>query len=110
MVVNDLLGPARGPEEELDQREDRVTGRYLVGILAPKSAAVEAGEQDTLGTDDPDDPEVGATDASTPPESIARTGSKPMEEKPRSRCFGSRTFSYNLSYFRVSTDGVFTYR
>jgi hypothetical protein len=69
MVVNDLLGPAGGPEEELDQREDRVTGRYLVGMLAPKSTSVEAEEQDTLGTDEQDDPEVGATDASTPPAS-----------------------------------------
>ena len=67
MVVNDLLGPAGGPDEELDQREDRVTGRYLVGMLAPKSTRVEAEGQDTLGTDEPDDPEVGATDASTPP-------------------------------------------
>ena len=69
MVINDLLGPAGGPEEELDQREDRVTGRYLVGMLAPKSTAVEAEEQDALGTDETDDPEVGATDASTPPAS-----------------------------------------
>lgn len=67
MVVNDLLGPAGGPEEELDQREDRVTGRYLVGMLAPKSTPVEAVGQDSLGTDEKDDPEVGATDASTPP-------------------------------------------
>ena len=69
MVVNDLLGPAGGPDEELNQREDRVTGRYLVGMLAPKSTPVEAETQDTLGTDDQDDPEVGATDASTPPAS-----------------------------------------
>lgn len=67
MVVRDLLGPAGGPDEELDQREDRVTGRYLVGTLAPKSTLVEPEEQDALGTDDADDPEVGATDASTPP-------------------------------------------
>ena len=67
MIVHDLLGPAGGAEEELDQREDRVTGRYLVGMLAPKSTPVEAEEQDTLGTDGKDDPEVGATDASTPP-------------------------------------------
>jgi hypothetical protein len=66
MVVYDLLGPAGGPDEELDQREDRVTGRYLVGMLAPKSSSVEAEEQDKLGTDGQDDPEVGKTDASTP--------------------------------------------
>ncbi len=69
MVINDLLGPAGGPEEELDQREDRVTGRYLIGMLAPKATAVEAEEQDALGTDETDDLEVGATDASTPPAS-----------------------------------------
>src|SRR5438093_13072610 len=65
MVVNDLLGPAGGPAEELDQREDRVTGRYLVGMLAPKSTPVEAASQDALGTDEADDPEVGPSDAST---------------------------------------------
>lgn len=64
MVLNDLLGPAGGPDEELDQREDRVTGRYLVGMLAPKSTPVPPEEQDSLGTDEKDDPEVGATDAS----------------------------------------------
>src|SRR5438105_14507635 len=69
MVLNDLLGPAGGPEEELDQREDRVTGRYLVGMLAPKSTPVEAEGQDPLATDDQDDSEVGATDASTTPAS-----------------------------------------
>src|SRR6266850_5735374 len=65
MVVNDLLGPAGGPAEELDQREDRVRGRYLVGMLAPKSTPVEASEQDALGTDESDDAEVGPSDAST---------------------------------------------
>ncbi len=69
MIVNDLLGPAGGAEEELDQREDRVTGRYLVGMLAPKSTPVEVEEQDSLGTDETDDLEVGPTDASTPPTS-----------------------------------------
>jgi hypothetical protein len=69
MVVNDLLGPAGGPEEELDQREDRVTGRYLVGMLAPKSTLVEADGQDALATDDQDDSEAGATDTSTTPAS-----------------------------------------
>ena len=67
MIVNDLLGPAGGSEEELDQREDRVTGRYLVGMLAPKSTPVEAEGQDALGTDDEDDAEVGPTEASTTP-------------------------------------------
>ncbi len=67
MVVKDLLGPAGGLDEELDQREDRVSGRYLIGLLAPKSTPVEAEEQDALGTSEQDDSEVGPTDASTPP-------------------------------------------
>ena len=33
MVVNDLLGPAGGPEEEITERN--VHDRYLVGVLAP---------------------------------------------------------------------------
>src|SRR5436309_6581226 len=65
MVISDLVGPAGGESEELDQREDRVTGRYLVGMLAPKSTPVEANGQDALGTDQADDPEVGPSDAST---------------------------------------------
>src|SRR6476659_7965161 len=65
MVVNDLLGPGGGSAEELDQREDRVTGRYLVGMLAPKSTPVEASGQGASGTDEADDPEVGPSDAST---------------------------------------------
>ena len=34
MVVADLLGPAGGDSEELDERN--VRDRYLVGVLAPK--------------------------------------------------------------------------
>jgi hypothetical protein len=37
MVVNDLLGPAGGPEEEITERN--VHDRYLVGVLAPRTAA-----------------------------------------------------------------------
>ena len=33
-VVKDLLGPAEGPQEEID--DGRVSDRYLVGLLAPK--------------------------------------------------------------------------
>ena len=65
MVVKDLLGPAEGQEEELDQREDHAYGRYLVGLLAPMSAVVEGEVMDRLGTDGADDQEVGTTDAST---------------------------------------------
>jgi len=36
MVIRDLLGPAGGPDEELNQFEDHAYQRYLVGMLAPK--------------------------------------------------------------------------
>jgi hypothetical protein len=66
MVIRDLLGPAGGPEEELDQREDRVRERYLVGALAPRAVSVEAEELDQLGSAEPDDMEVGMTDILAP--------------------------------------------
>jgi hypothetical protein len=34
MVIADLLGPAGGPDEEIDERN--VRDRYLVGVLAPR--------------------------------------------------------------------------
>jgi len=66
MVVNDLLGPAGGNEEELDQREDRAVGRYLVGLLAPKAVKVEGEELDELANGQKDDMEAGTTDKATP--------------------------------------------
>ncbi|MEI6315094.1 MAG: hypothetical protein WCO89_09500, partial [Syntrophus sp. (in: bacteria)] len=65
MVIRDLLGPAGGSDEELDQREDRVRERYLVGALAPKAVSVDAGTLDELGSSEQDDAEVGPTDLST---------------------------------------------
>jgi hypothetical protein len=46
LVVDDLLGPAGGPEEEV--AEDRVTERYLVGMLAPRHTASVPEETDAL--------------------------------------------------------------
>src|ERR1039458_3094574 len=66
MVVKDLLGPAGGPEEELNKDDARVRERYLVGMLAPKAFTVEAAAMDELGINQPEDPEVGATDVSAP--------------------------------------------
>ena len=65
MVVRDLLGPAGGPEEELDQREDHAYGRYLVGLLAPRSAKYEPEQDDRFAADNADDAETGPADAST---------------------------------------------
>ena len=66
MVIRDLLGPAGKTDEELDQREDRVRERYLVGTLAPRNVSVDAEELDQLGSVEPDDVEVGMTDILAP--------------------------------------------
>jgi hypothetical protein len=67
MVVHDLLGPAGGQDEEFDQREDHVYGRYLVGLLAPKAVKIQREELDELGTDEQDDAESGKSDKATLP-------------------------------------------
>ena len=46
LVVNDLLGPAGGPTEEID--EQAVRERYLVGMLAPRRISTEPNQQDEL--------------------------------------------------------------
>lgn len=46
MVVADLLGPAGGSTEELD--EDSVRSRYIVGLLAPRGQSALPDEQDEL--------------------------------------------------------------
>jgi len=38
MVRRDLLGPAGGPHEEVDERN--VRGRYIVGLLAPRGQSI----------------------------------------------------------------------
>jgi hypothetical protein len=65
LVIHDLLGPAGGEEEEL-HKDERVRERYLMGLLAPQNTPVEAGAQDHLAAAEPDDAEVGATDADAP--------------------------------------------
>jgi len=52
LVLKDLLGPARGAEEEVP--EDRVTNRYVLGLLAPKKEQMRQDADDGLaiaGTD-----------------------------------------------------------
>ena len=66
MVIHDLLGPAGGPEEELNQYEDHAYQRYLVGMLAPKDKEVDSGELDELATGDGDDGEEGAPESGVP--------------------------------------------
>src|SRR5271167_3212433 len=49
MVLNDLLGPVGGPEEEID--EQSVRDRYLVGMLAPKRQELSPEQFDELPQD-----------------------------------------------------------
>lgn len=48
LLNRDLLGPANGPEEELDPNDTRVSSRYLLGALAPGG---QGGPLDMAGTD-----------------------------------------------------------
>lgn len=66
MVVRDLLGPAGGPEEELNQYEDHAYQRYLVGMLAPKDSQIDRGELDELGAGGGDEGEEGAPESGVP--------------------------------------------
>lgn len=64
MVLADLLGPAGGPEEEVDERN--VSDRYLVGMLAPLRRRIRPEEQDELAVAGEDIPEDGPADTSIP--------------------------------------------
>lgn len=66
MVVRDLLGPAGGLEEELNQYEDHVYQRYLVGMLAPQRSEIASEEVDELATSEGDDGEEGAPETGVP--------------------------------------------
>jgi hypothetical protein len=61
-ILNDLLGPAGGEEEELD--EDSVSDRYLVGLLAPLQRRVSPEQQDELAVAGKGTAEEGSTEAS----------------------------------------------
>lgn len=63
MVLNDLLGPADGPEEVLD--EQYVHDRYVVGLLAPKGHSALPEEQDDLAVAG-EDTEDGTVDSAVP--------------------------------------------
>lgn len=52
-VMDDLLGPANGPQEEVVGMS--VRDRYLVGKLAPKETCVTEEEDEDLGTEGEDD-------------------------------------------------------
>src|SRR5438270_2017764 len=64
-VLLDLLGPAGGPDEELDERN--VRDRYLVGMLAPKRQELSPEEFDELAQGGVGSTEDGPTDFTAPP-------------------------------------------
>lgn len=66
MIIKDLLGPAGGPEEELNHNDLRVRERYLVGVLAPRLQPLDAGSLDRLAADGSDDADSGNADDSMP--------------------------------------------
>ena len=64
MVLNDLLGPVSGPDEEI--AEPSVRDRYLVGMLAPKRQELSPEEFDELPNGGSGSVEDGATEPSSP--------------------------------------------
>jgi hypothetical protein len=63
MVLRDLLGPAGGDDEEVD--EDRVRDRYLVGMLAPGKTQTIPEEHEPLADAETGGPDEGAEDEDT---------------------------------------------
>jgi hypothetical protein len=62
LIRLDLLGPAGGENEVLADPRERVSARYLVGMLAPRgTVASDPGRQDGAGVQEGDD----ATDVSS---------------------------------------------
>ncbi len=64
IVLRDLLGPAGGPEEEIE--EQSVRDRYLVGLLAPKRQELSPEEFDELQQGGSAPVEDGAAESTTP--------------------------------------------
>lgn len=64
LIINDLLGPAGGPNEALPVTADRrVRDRYLVGMLAPQDTiALDPERTDRAGVDSGDTAEEAAAD------------------------------------------------
>ncbi|MCC6808071.1 MAG: helicase [Deltaproteobacteria bacterium] len=50
LVAGELVGPAGGPEEEID--EQRVSERYILGALAPRYQRMHAADDDDLAVED----------------------------------------------------------
>lgn len=75
LVLKDLLGPAGGPEEEVDERH--VRERYLVGMLAPRKQRLSPEEMDELAVAGSDS-EDGTSDSNALPASTLLPSSMGM--------------------------------
>ena len=64
LVCQDLLGPADGPHEEVE--ESNVRGRYIVGLLAPKGQSILPDQEDDLAAAGSDDDQDGKADTVIP--------------------------------------------
>ncbi|MGF1674335.1 MAG: helicase, partial [Rivularia sp. (in: cyanobacteria)] len=62
-ILADLLGPAGGENEEID--ESSVRDRYLVGLLAPQRQQVSLEQQDELAVAGSGNTEEGTTESNT---------------------------------------------
>ena len=70
LVERELLGPRRGPDEEIV--EGRVQDTYLVGMLVPRNQRMKAGEMDSLAADGAGTVEDGnSDDVSIPTDSLS---------------------------------------
>lgn len=69
LLQRDLVGPARGPEEELPDKI-RPSDRYVLGMLAPGGQAVDCEEDEELAAAGAGNSEEGSVEQATP---VART-------------------------------------
>ncbi len=88
-VLAELLGPAEGEHEEIDDRRLRPRDRYLLGLLAPGRTRVKREEIDTLeaaaadNADDDGDDETGLSSDTMFPSSIGLSFCVPEGTKLR---------------------------
>ncbi|MFL5796559.1 MAG: DISARM system helicase DrmA [Actinomycetota bacterium] len=65
LIVGELLGPAGGPEEEVT--EERLTERYILGMLAPRGETTAPEEEDALAVEGEPGTEEGQPEPDAPP-------------------------------------------
>jgi hypothetical protein len=71
MVVNDLLGPAAGENEDLTERS--VRDRYVVGVLAPRRKAADHGTPEA-------EPEEAEQDTPLIPDEVSQGGADSVDD------------------------------